>query len=161
MAIEAKKDLRVVIPYTALTLALFVLLGLGRITWQQCLGGLVFLNAPAFFGLRKDDDDEGPPAPPPDVPDDVPTVKELSPRPPLPRVNTPITSWSPYAIVASSLLLVTCLETMTPQQKAEAADTSYLAEMKACVAAAKTLEDSRACRADVRAHWDLDGGDHE
>ena len=56
------------------------------------------------------------------------------------------------------LLLVACGEPMTPTQKSELADSTYAAEMQACVAASKTREESHACRADVRKKWGVDGG---
>jgi len=48
---KASRDLRVIVPYTILTVALFVLLGVKAITWQEFVVGLGLLNVPAFFGL--------------------------------------------------------------------------------------------------------------
>lgn len=64
MAIEAKKSLTVIVPYTIITVALFVLLGIKVITWQQFIVGLGLLNVPAFFGAKPPD------PPPPEAPTD-------------------------------------------------------------------------------------------
>ena len=38
-------------------------------------------------------------------------------------------------------------------QSSKAAEAAYLSQQLACVDAAKTIEDSHACRADVRKRW--------
>lgn len=64
--LEFKRTPVVIIPYTLIVVALFVLVGMTKITWAECLGGLALLNVPAIFGLAqsdksessKDDDDD-------------------------------------------------------------------------------------------------------
>lgn len=51
--IEIKRDALVLIPYVVVLIALFTLVGVGRISWAECLGGLALLNVPAIFGLAK------------------------------------------------------------------------------------------------------------
>ncbi len=91
MAIEAKRDLRIVIPYTVITLALFGALFTKACTWQQFLAGLALLNVPAFFGLKKKDDDDQPPGQTPVLVDDTPgaTVQKMGAHK-LPAIITPI-----------------------------------------------------------------------
>ena len=60
--------------------------------------------------------------------------------------------------LATILTLVACSAPLTPQERARLADDTYAAEMTACVAKSSTLEQSHACRADVRARWGVDGG---
>ncbi len=59
--IEFKKDVTVIAPYTIIVIALFVLVGLSKITWTECLGGLALLNVPAIFGLTKKSKSESEP----------------------------------------------------------------------------------------------------
>lgn len=42
---------------------------------------------------------------------------------------------------------------------AEAAEAAYASEHIRCVDAARTLEESRECRRQVRARWGVDGGE--
>ena len=51
-----------------------------------------------------------------------------------------------------------CSAPMTPQEKAHVANETYAAEQVACVEKSATIVESRACRADVRARWGVDGG---
>lgn len=51
--VELKRDPMVIAPYLVVLVALFALVGLGKITWPECLGGLALLNVPAIFGLTK------------------------------------------------------------------------------------------------------------
>ena len=51
-----------------------------------------------------------------------------------------------------------CSAPMTPQEKALVASQTFGAEMLACVEKSDTIEASRACRADVRRRWGVDGG---
>jgi hypothetical protein len=57
--LELKRDPVVIIPYAVITIALFVLVGVGKISWAECLGGLAVLNVPAIFGLAKDEKPAG------------------------------------------------------------------------------------------------------
>ncbi len=61
-----------------------------------------------------------------------------------------------FAAVAG--LAFTLSQCDRPQVRAAAAESTYLAQQLACVDRSATLEQSRACRADVRARWGVDGG---
>lgn len=52
-SLELKRDVLVMVPYLIVLVALFALVGFGKITWTECIGGLVLLNVPAIFGLTK------------------------------------------------------------------------------------------------------------
>ncbi len=54
--------------------------------------------------------------------------------------------------------LTGCSAPMTPQEKAQVANETYAAEQVACVEKSATIVESRACRAEVRARWGVDGG---
>jgi hypothetical protein len=54
MAIEAKRDLRVILPYSLCIAGLFAALFMKEITWTQFLAGMALLNVPAFFGLKSE-----------------------------------------------------------------------------------------------------------
>lgn len=147
MAIEAKRDIRVVVPYTVITLALFGALFVKACTWQQFLAGLALLNVPAFFGLKKSNDDDGtPPAQTPVFVDE--RTANTMPSAPLKR----------GALISGVVMLAACAAAATPQQKNDAADATYAADMARCVDEATTLAESKACRANVRATWHVDGG---
>jgi hypothetical protein len=55
---------------------------------------------------------------------------------------------------------LTACHGMTAQEKATTAESTYAAEQLACVDKANTLEESKACRAEVRKKWAVgaDGG---
>lgn len=60
-------------------------------------------------------------------------------------------------LLSGPMTLASCAGA-TPEQKAEAANETYAADMLGCVEGAGTLEESRACRAKARAKWHVDGG---
>jgi len=72
------------------------------------------------------------------------------------------------AFVASGLVLFAflyvaaclhgCARPMTPQEKAVVAESTYAAELLKCVDDSSTLAESKICRSNVRARWDVDGG---
>jgi hypothetical protein len=47
---------------------------------------------------------------------------------------------------------------MTTEERKASAEATYEGEMLKCVDDAKTLEESKACRAKVRERWAVDGG---
>lgn len=49
-----KKDVVVIALNGALAVGLCVLVGLGKVSWEQFLGGLGLLLAPSAFGARAD-----------------------------------------------------------------------------------------------------------
>lgn len=60
--------------------------------------------------------------------------------------------------VAFAVVSLTHCASATPQQKADAAETTFASSMLACVEKSATIEQSHACRAEVRAKWHVDGG---
>lgn len=55
---------------------------------------------------------------------------------------------------AIALVLLCGCTSLTPQEKAQMADSTYAAEQMKCVDDATTLEQSKKCRADKAAKWD-------
>jgi hypothetical protein len=51
--IEVKKMPLVLVPFALIVVGLFALVFAGKITWAECIGGLVLLNVPTMFGLVK------------------------------------------------------------------------------------------------------------
>jgi hypothetical protein len=63
--------------------------------------------------------------------------------------------WAALALMA---LVAACAAAATPEQKAVAADATFLGDMLKCVDDATTLAESKACRAKVRQTWHVDAG---
>lgn len=75
--LELKRDPLVIIPYTAFTIGLLVVLAMKLITWPQFLIGLGALNLPAAFGLtRSRGDEDSKSDPPPATPSDRRTPRD-------------------------------------------------------------------------------------
>lgn len=149
MPIELKKS-----PYlfgfaAVLVLATLALVWQHAITMREAVAFIMgALALPGLFGTKKKDDDDNNDGGVTVPVDDGPgaSVQAIGPKK-LPGVITPITM----------LFLVGCASA-TPQEKAAAADATYAANHLKCVDAATTLAESKACRARVRAEWNVDGG---
>jgi hypothetical protein len=64
-------------------------------------------------------------------------------------------SSAPFIVL---MLTLTCACSTPPKPSPALAEGSFTAQQLACVDQATTLEESRACRARVRAAWAVDGG---
>lgn len=81
-----------------------------------------------------------------------------APATPDPAPEAPPSMPPPFLTVAGpffALCFVAACAAATAQEKAAAAEASYTAEMAACVEKSATLEESKACRAEVRKRWSV------
>ena len=147
MPVQLKRD-----PYlwafaVVLVIATMSAVYAGHATMREAAALIIgALAMPGLFGTRKKEDDnhDGGVTVPVDVPG--PSVQKIGEKS-LPAIITPIT-----------MILVLAGCSASPQEKAAAADATYTADHLACVDEAKTLAESKACRAKVRAAWHVDGG---
>lgn len=148
MPIEIKRDKWLWAFAVALVAMTFALVWHHDVTFKEGAAFVIgALAMPGLFGTRKKEDDNhdgGVTVPVDDVPG--PSVQKIGEKS-LPAIITPITM---------VLVLAGC--SASPQEKAAAADATYTADHLACVDEAKTLAESKACRAKVRAAWHVDGG---
>ncbi len=137
---------------------------LGKLTFTEGLiGALLGVLTWVTKGARPPIANKIGPAPPPDPPPSplprvemspIPSTRDTMDTPRDPPDSRPCAA--PWTALCA--LLVLACAPMTPQEKAAAADEAFKVDMKKCVDDAPTIEASRACRANTREAWHVDGG---